>query len=191
MTLRVGHIAYANCVPFFHHLRDCGFSGEIVPGVPAALNAQLASGAIDLAPSSSFEYARNWQHYRLLPDLSISACGPVRSVLLFAPRPPAQLAGAEIVLSAESATSVNLLQVLLREFHGNPPLTLTTESEPAEAVIAHRLLPGGDWETLVESIRALLDRFPPDTVVYSGHGPETTLGAERATNPFLAELRVS
>ena len=50
-------------------------------------------------------------------------------------------------------------------------------------------LPGADWDTLVESIRMLADRFPPETVVYSGHGPETTLGAELARNPFLAELR--
>jgi glyoxylase-like metal-dependent hydrolase (beta-lactamase superfamily II) len=50
-------------------------------------------------------------------------------------------------------------------------------------------LPGADWETLVDSIRTLADRFPPDTVVYSGHGPETTLGAEIERNPFLAELR--
>jgi glyoxylase-like metal-dependent hydrolase (beta-lactamase superfamily II) len=50
-------------------------------------------------------------------------------------------------------------------------------------------LPGADWETLVESIRMLTERFGPDTVVYSGHGPETTLGAELARNPFLAELR--
>jgi hydroxyacylglutathione hydrolase len=50
-------------------------------------------------------------------------------------------------------------------------------------------LPGADWDTLVASIRALFDRFPPDTVVYPGHGPETTLGAERSRNPFLAELR--
>jgi glyoxylase-like metal-dependent hydrolase (beta-lactamase superfamily II) len=50
-------------------------------------------------------------------------------------------------------------------------------------------LPGADWETLVESIRMLAERFPPDTIVYSGHGPETTLGAELARNPFLAELR--
>lgn len=50
-------------------------------------------------------------------------------------------------------------------------------------------LPGGDWETLLASIRALLDLFPPDTVVYPGHGPRTTLGAELARNPFLAELR--
>ena len=52
-------------------------------------------------------------------------------------------------------------------------------------------LPFGDWDTLVASIRLLADRFPPETVVYSGHGPETTLGDELARNPFLAELRAS
>jgi hydroxyacylglutathione hydrolase len=52
-------------------------------------------------------------------------------------------------------------------------------------------LPGGDWETLVESIRSLMDTLPPDTVVYPGHGPSTTLGGELARNPFLAELRAS
>ena len=50
-------------------------------------------------------------------------------------------------------------------------------------------LPGGDWDTLLSSIRLLVERYPPDTVVYSGHGPATTLAAELARNPFLAELR--
>jgi len=50
-------------------------------------------------------------------------------------------------------------------------------------------LPGADWETLLESLRMLTERFPPDTTVYSGHGPPTTLGAELARNPFLVELR--
>ncbi|MDX6467184.1 MAG: hydroxyacylglutathione hydrolase [Gaiellaceae bacterium] len=50
-------------------------------------------------------------------------------------------------------------------------------------------LPGADWETLVQSVRTLLDLYPPETVVYPGHGPETTLGEELARNPFLAELR--
>jgi glyoxylase-like metal-dependent hydrolase (beta-lactamase superfamily II) len=50
-------------------------------------------------------------------------------------------------------------------------------------------LPGGDWETLLDSIRLLVERYPPETVVYSGHGPATTLEAERARNPFLVELR--
>ena len=52
-------------------------------------------------------------------------------------------------------------------------------------------LPFSDWDTLVQSIRALMDRLPADTVVYPGHGPETTLGAELARNPFLSELRAS
>lgn len=52
-------------------------------------------------------------------------------------------------------------------------------------------LTGGDWETLLASIRKLVDRFPPETVVYSGHGPPTTLGAELDRNPFLAELRAA
>jgi hydroxyacylglutathione hydrolase len=52
-------------------------------------------------------------------------------------------------------------------------------------------LPGADWDTLVASIRSLMDRFPPETVVYPGHGPPTTLGAELARNPFLAELRTA
>jgi hydroxyacylglutathione hydrolase len=52
-------------------------------------------------------------------------------------------------------------------------------------------LPGADYDTLVETLRALTERFPPETVVYSGHGPPTTLGTELARNPFLAPLRVS
>jgi len=49
-------------------------------------------------------------------------------------------------------------------------------------------LPGGDGPTLIESIRELVDSHPGETMVYPGHMGTTTLGAERATNPFLAEL---
>lgn len=49
-------------------------------------------------------------------------------------------------------------------------------------------LPGGDWSTLLESIRTLVDTLPPETSVYPGHMGITTLAAERASNPFLAEL---
>ncbi|MGI8597507.1 MAG: MBL fold metallo-hydrolase [Thermoleophilaceae bacterium] len=49
-------------------------------------------------------------------------------------------------------------------------------------------LPGGDWPTLLESIRGLVDSHPEATAVYPGHMGLTTLGAERASNPFLAEL---
>jgi hydroxyacylglutathione hydrolase len=52
-------------------------------------------------------------------------------------------------------------------------------------------LPGGDWQTLLDSIRRLADRFPAEAAVYSGHGPPTTLGEEVARNPFLLELRAT
>jgi hydroxyacylglutathione hydrolase len=49
-------------------------------------------------------------------------------------------------------------------------------------------LPGGDAPTLFESIRGLIEAYPADTNVFPGHMGITTLGAEKATNPFLAEL---
>jgi hydroxyacylglutathione hydrolase len=49
-------------------------------------------------------------------------------------------------------------------------------------------LPGGDWNTLLDSIRTLIDTLPAETRVHPGHMGLTSLGAERASNPFLAEL---
>jgi len=49
-------------------------------------------------------------------------------------------------------------------------------------------LPGGDWPTLLASIENLIGAYPAETTVYPGHMGVTTLGRERATNPFLREL---
>jgi len=46
-------------------------------------------------------------------------------------------------------------------------------------------LPGGDFDTLIKSVREQLFTLPDDTVVHSGHGPETTVGFEKENNPFL------
>jgi glyoxylase-like metal-dependent hydrolase (beta-lactamase superfamily II) len=48
-------------------------------------------------------------------------------------------------------------------------------------------LPGGSFETLIQSIREKLFVLPEETIVYPGHGPETTVGAEKTDNPFLSE----
>ncbi|MDP3044868.1 MAG: MBL fold metallo-hydrolase, partial [Bacillota bacterium] len=45
--------------------------------------------------------------------------------------------------------------------------------------------PGGSMPTLVSSIKNKLLNLPDDTTVYPGHGPETTIGAERVDNPYL------
>jgi glyoxylase-like metal-dependent hydrolase (beta-lactamase superfamily II) len=50
-------------------------------------------------------------------------------------------------------------------------------------------LPGGNMDQLLNSVAALIRRFPPDAVVHSGHGPDTSLGRELALNPFLSPIR--
>lgn len=48
-------------------------------------------------------------------------------------------------------------------------------------------LPGGDYATLLKSITEVLFAFPDQSIVYSGHGPETTIGREKTSNPFVLE----
>jgi chorismate dehydratase len=136
MTLRIGHIDYLNCVPFFRYLRTDEADYRIVTGTPAQLNSLLAKGQIDLCPASSFEYGRHCSDYLLLPDLSISACGAVKSVLLFSSCPLEELTDKPIAVTGESATSVHLLQILLREVYGFDRLHLQCPEFPVEEVIA-------------------------------------------------------
>jgi hydroxyacylglutathione hydrolase len=81
---------------------------------------------------------------------------------------------------------------------GHSPGHLTYSIRDAQAIFSGDVLfqgsvgrtdlPGGDWDTLLASIASLVDSLPPETEVYPGHMGATTLGAERRTNPFLAEL---
>ena len=57
-----------------------------------------------------------------------------------------------------------------------------------EGSVGRTDLPGGDWPTLARSIESLLERHPDEQRVFPGHMGLTTLGRERATNPFLSEL---
>jgi chorismate dehydratase len=91
----------------------------------------LQAAELDVSPSSSFEYARNWRDYFVLPNHSISSVGPVRSVLLFSPFELAELKGQQIAITGESATSINLLRIIFREFYG---LTNVTDHVPDVAI---------------------------------------------------------
>lgn len=118
--LRIGQIQYANCTPLFHVLREHFpvLEYDFVAGVPVELNRMLLAGEIDVCPSSSIEYAYHPECYKILPQLSISSIGAVASVLLFSKVPIEKLNGHKISLSSESATSVNLLKVLLGQRFG-------------------------------------------------------------------------
>lgn len=113
--IRLGHIAYSNCVPV-----HAGLLGpepprgvELVRGTPAELNRALAAGDVDVAPASSIEFARHPDRYRVLPGLSISSRGPVRTIVLAAHSPTRELDDAVVAVPTASATSVVLLRVLL------------------------------------------------------------------------------
>lgn|ERR1039457_1516733 len=114
--LRIGRITYANCSPIFHELQKQALDEDyrFIGGVPSYLNNMLAAGEIDVCPSSSIEYALHPERYLILPDLSISSIGAVASVLLFSRIPIEELDGQKILLSSESATSVNLLRILMK-----------------------------------------------------------------------------
>ncbi len=60
-----------------------------------------------------------------------------------------------------------------------------SSDEQFKGSIGRTDFPGGDYDQLIASIRARILALPDDTVVYSGHGPATTVGAERRHNPFL------
>ncbi len=120
MSLKIGQIEYANCTPLFTALKkyfDCA-DYQFIRGVPARLNAMLSRGEIDLCPSSSFEYGKSADEYYLLPGLSISSIGPVKSVLLFSRIPIDRLNNHAIGLTAESDTSVNLLRIIMTRGYG-------------------------------------------------------------------------
>jgi chorismate dehydratase len=115
--MRLGRIGYVNCYPVYGAI-DRGLvavPASLVTGTPAELNDRLADGRLDVSVISAVAYAQHAEDYELLPDLAISSDGPVRSVLLFSRRPPEQLDGARVLVSAASRTSVELLDLLARD----------------------------------------------------------------------------
>jgi chorismate dehydratase len=124
--LRLGHIIYSNCFPVHARLMDRGAPGGIrlVEGIPGVLNGMLERGEIDVAPSSSIEYARHADRYRILPDFVIGSRGPVRSILFLSRRDPAELGDATVAMPTASATSVVLLKILLAKKWGVRPRTV-------------------------------------------------------------------
>lgn len=113
---RLGVVSYANVSPLHFGLTpgsDEETKMEFIHGVPSDLNRMLLAGEIDLTLVSSIEFIRHRRRLLALPDFSISTLGPVYSVMLFHWRPWFELNGARIAVTTESATSVELLRVLL------------------------------------------------------------------------------
>jgi chorismate dehydratase len=129
--VRIGRIPYINCYPVYGAV-DRGIvplAGEIVDGVPSALNRQMADGTLDVSVISAVEYARDAKRYLLLPDLAITSDGPVRSVVLFSKRPASDLQGRRVLVSKSSMTSVALLELLFEHVWDARPAFVPADAE--------------------------------------------------------------
>ncbi|MEN0643438.1 menaquinone biosynthesis protein [Alkalicoccobacillus gibsonii] len=149
MTLRIGEIEYANIQPFFdklnrNELTENGF--QLITDVPSQVNRRLAEGAVDVAGISSFSYAQHADDYSILPDLSVSSKGEVRSLYLFSKVPIEQLDEKRVALTASSATTVHLLKIILRSFYELQVQYETMKPDLAEMLLTHdaALLIGDD-----------------------------------------------
>ena len=132
--MRIGRIPYINCYPVYGAV-DRGIvplAGDIVDGVPSALNRQMADGTLDVSVISAVEYARDAKRYLLLPDLAITSDGPVRSVVLFSKRPASELQGRRVLVSKSSMTSVALVQLLFENVWDAKPTFIPADAELAD-----------------------------------------------------------
>ncbi|MGO4888120.1 menaquinone biosynthesis protein [Anaerobacillus sp. MEB173] len=120
MSLVVGEISYTNILPLFFYLDRKKLNNEgcsFVPQIPAKLNEAMENGTVSLGGISSFAYAQNADKFSLMPNLSVSSYGAVGSIFLFSKLPIEQLNGKKIALTSTSATSVNLLKIILGKFN--------------------------------------------------------------------------
>jgi chorismate dehydratase len=142
--LKLGHIIYSNCYPPHAGIltEKVLFPYKLVEGIPTELNRLLYDGKVDVAPSSSIEYAMNPGRYLLLPDLSITSKKKVMSILLESRVPINELDGKVVALTTASATSIVLLRILLELQHELEPGYTQYEqgvedpSEQADAILS-------------------------------------------------------
>jgi chorismate dehydratase len=112
---------------------DCS-EYEFIEGAPSDLNKKIRQGQIDISPSSSIEYLRHPDKYRLIENHSISSKGLIGSILLFSRRPIETLSGLTVLTSSQSETSVALLHIILKKFY-QINCDLKSTSEPIEQAI--------------------------------------------------------
>ena len=119
--LKLGSPLYINTLPLLFYFPQNNPYFEIIFEVPKKLNQSLAKGEIHGSLSSSVFYAKNFRKYLILPDISISAVGEVKSVILYHRVPLEKLDNKKIGITPETESSFNLLRILLEEFIGVKP----------------------------------------------------------------------
>ncbi|MBS7529089.1 menaquinone biosynthesis protein [Hazenella sp. IB182353] len=150
--IRIGKISFTNILPIYHYFEGRNQTVQFIPEVPTGLNRKMINGEIDMGPISSFSYAEHFHRYLLMPDLSVSATGKVRSIFLFTKgKNLSELNGATVALPQTSASSVALLKILLEKFEGVKPNYITMQPNLGEMMkVADAALIIGDDAILAQ-----------------------------------------
>jgi len=129
--LRIGQIKFTNALPICHFIDRADPDVEFVPGAPTQLNGWLANGEIDAGLISAFSYAEHADRYVALRGLAVASRGPVGSIFLFSRKPIEKLDGCTVALTNQSASSSNLLKILLAEIGVTPEYVIRQSDLPS------------------------------------------------------------
>ncbi|NOY64646.1 MAG: menaquinone biosynthesis protein [Nitrospirae bacterium] len=116
--IKIGRIPFLNLLPIFYYLEKyCSERYSFLSGVPSEVNDYLRKGVLDISPSSSIEYLRDPESYRIIPGHSISSTGPVKSIYLFTKKPLKEIAGEVVLHTYKSETATALLKIICERFY--------------------------------------------------------------------------
>lgn len=158
-VLKIGFIDFANCLPVLLPITTGRVSlisdAEIVLGNPQQLNKLMASDELDVASVSLFYYLQQKERLELFKTVSISSFSPVGSVELYSKIPLAELGGKTIQVPKSSATSINMMRVLLLEEYGVKPNLIECDEPDCFDINTDAALVIGDRALLIEDDWAL------------------------------------
>ena len=130
--LKIGFMDYANVYPIFHYIQNME-GVDFLKSYPSNLNIAIRDKIIDISPSSSIEFIRNYEQYNIIP-LSISSTGKVKSVFIISDLPVKELDGKKVYFSKESNTSTILSRIVLEKFYNiNPVYTVDRDDTDISA----------------------------------------------------------
>ncbi len=128
-VLKLGKIGFLNSLPIYYALENglVKHPFDIYEASPSELNTLVSRGELGVSAVSSLEYGCNYHKYLLIPEISISSVGPVKSVILFSDYPVDELDQRDILLTKKSYTSVYLLRLLFKKYWKVNPHYLRVE----------------------------------------------------------------
>jgi chorismate dehydratase len=133
-SISVGRIQYINVDPVYYGFKQytSHLNINFIRRPPSILNQLMADGNLDISSVSSSAYARNFEDWLILPDLSISCYGKVMSVLAVSCYPFEELDGRSIMLTDESATAVDLLKLIFAKKNIRPDFQKMKITSPSD-----------------------------------------------------------